>query len=255
MGIVIGISGKKGSGKDTAAKFMNYIYTKGGNCEYSDWLEDKDKHDYNVWLPITHFADTLKNVLFVIFGIKFDELGNKAKDNMYYIISDALQGTPSTGWLQSKTWCDANNYVEIPINELEKRTLKDFVDNCDSFIGGYCIKLRTLLQYIGTNVLRNNISDNVWFIKFHQYVRHNLKYCGICFVPDVRFQNEATMLKLKYDAVLINIRGRNDKPAEHVSELDMEGNADFIIDNTNMTLEDLFNECKRLILKIKNERQ
>ena len=64
--MIIGISGKAGSGKDTAAKMLEVLYAN-PDISYEDFANKKYKNFADI--QIVHFADTLKETAQVLFRI------------------------------------------------------------------------------------------------------------------------------------------------------------------------------------------
>ena len=64
--MIIGISGKAGSGKDTAAKMLEVLYAN-PNISYEDFANKRYKNFADI--QIVHFADTLKETAQVLFRI------------------------------------------------------------------------------------------------------------------------------------------------------------------------------------------
>lgn len=64
--MIIGISGKAGSGKDTAAKMLEVLYAN-PNISYEDFANRRYKNFADI--QIIHFADTLKETAQVLFRI------------------------------------------------------------------------------------------------------------------------------------------------------------------------------------------
>ena len=64
--MIIGISGKAGSGKDTAAKMLEVLYAN-PNISYEDFVNKRYKNFADI--QIVHFADTLKETAQVLFRI------------------------------------------------------------------------------------------------------------------------------------------------------------------------------------------
>lgn len=64
--MIIGISGKAGSGKDTAAKMLEVLYAN-PNISYEDFTNRRYKNFADI--QIVHFADTLKETAQVLFRI------------------------------------------------------------------------------------------------------------------------------------------------------------------------------------------
>ena len=64
--MIIGISGKAGSGKDTAAKMLEVLYAN-PDISYEDFANKRYKNFADI--QIVHFADILKETVQVLFGI------------------------------------------------------------------------------------------------------------------------------------------------------------------------------------------
>lgn len=64
--MIIGISGKAGSGKDTAAKMLEVLYAN-PNISYEDFVNKRYKNFADI--QIVHFADSLKETAQVLFRI------------------------------------------------------------------------------------------------------------------------------------------------------------------------------------------
>ena len=64
--MIIGISGKAGSGKDTAAKMLEVLYAN-PDISYEDFANRKYKNFADI--QVVHFADILKETVQVLFGI------------------------------------------------------------------------------------------------------------------------------------------------------------------------------------------
>lgn len=64
--MIIGISGKAGSGKDTAAKMLEVLYAN-PDISYEDFANRKYKNFADI--QVIHFADILKETVRALFGI------------------------------------------------------------------------------------------------------------------------------------------------------------------------------------------
>ena len=64
--MIIGISGKAGSGKDTAAKMLEILYAN-PNISYEDFINKRYKNFADI--QVMHFADILKETVQTLFGI------------------------------------------------------------------------------------------------------------------------------------------------------------------------------------------
>lgn len=72
--MIIGISGKAGSGKDTAAKMLEVLYAN-PNISYEDFANRKYKNFADI--QVIHFADILKETVQALFGIGEWETGTQ----------------------------------------------------------------------------------------------------------------------------------------------------------------------------------
>lgn len=102
--------------------------------------------------------------------------------------------------------------------------LKDVIDN------RYECTPRHMLQTLGTEWGRTLINGNTWVIAMEDYLD---TIGGLFIIPDIRFENEATLIR-KYGR-LIHITGRDDNieaGADHISEKGVEvGSNDLIVRN------------------------
>lgn len=239
--IVIGISGQKQTGKDTVASMINYILYKGiTKADYYDWFARKSIYDNQFKYCIIHFADANKDICSILFGIDrklFDDA--KYKDVYFYDLDDKRFIIELT-----------NKHREITIHDLSQDwDLKFFIHSIRNNNQIPCIKLRTILQYIGTEIGRRRLWDDIWVdITLRKISDIILKYKW-CIIPDVRFKNEHNGIK-KYSAhktYTIRIE-RNEIKAEHSSEM-MDFDCDVIINN-NSTKISLFYKVLTIIKQI-----
>lgn len=98
-------------------------------------------------------------------------------------------------------------------------------------------EIRRLLQYGGTEMGRNTISEEVWVSPvMHQYAF--LKQEGVpAVISDVRFSNEAKAIRHNGGIIIEVQRTGVESPDSHPSEA-INFEPDFVLDN-NSTLEDL----------------
>ena len=101
-----------------------------------------------------------------------------------------------------------------------------------------CIQLRTLLQYFGTEVCRNNLSDMIWVDSTMTNAINIVKDKDFCIIPDVRHKIERNAIKncSLYGGVIVLKRGETS--ANHSSE-DIDFTGDITIEN-NGSLMQLF---------------
>ena len=249
---IIGIAGKKNSGKDTVASMINYIFAKGITAAtYRDWLLCKESYDATYKHRITHFADALKDCLSIIYHIPrqyFDD--REYKDNMYYNLR--------TGEFirKEKVTQRGDHYFVIENGDVEHSSIREEIEWNDKLLP--LITLRTLMQYFGTNLCRECLQSDIW-IKATMAKASDICLANrLCIIPDVRFTNEATAIQTKtpslYGGVIMvrhDNNSSNDDIDYHSSEI-VTFSTDYSITN-NGTLMDLFYKvieiCQKIILQ------
>lgn len=127
-----------------------------------------------------------------------------------------------------------HNLFGVPIQELYSDSKSD--------------RTRWILQFFGTECCRT-IDPDIWVNKLNeQILMLNNDVDNIIVIDDVRFINEAGILKNKWDATLVKLVGpedlvTNDEHKSHISETQMDSVMDSEYDavylNTG-TLEDLY---------------
>lgn len=231
---VIGIAGVKNSGKDTVASMINYIFAAGvSKAKYQDWLFKRHISDAGLKDRIIHFADPLKDILSILYNIPrkyFDD--RKYKDELWYCFN-------TNNFIENANQRPGNEVVIVHIDTLKSFSLNTYLKvNSDKLV---CIKLRSLLQYFGTEVCRNKLDDNIWVKCAIGKIVDKAESRRLCIVPDVRFANEADALRISNDSLyggVIEVR-RNDAgdTDNHDSET-IDFGVDEIIENngTKMAL-------------------
>lgn len=192
--MIVGITGHKGSGKDTVACIWRYIYNlnKRGfsydyiisGVDYLPFINNSDKNSDP--FRIVHFADPLREVVSIITGVSPEELQN-----------------PLTK--------DSEILPDFKICERE-------------------VTARETLQYIGTDLFRNQVDKNVWVnALFHRIDPFNKDYI----IPDVRFSNEIDAIRKYEDSIIIKMERISSFEDKHISEtaLDDYNTFDYIIHN------------------------
>lgn len=235
---IIGIAGAKNSGKDTIASMINYIFAVGTTrATYGDYLIKKVKIDNTHADRIVHFADNMKDVMSIMFGIPrcvFDD--RQKKDNAYW---DYFNKTfvSFADVIRDNDAFVINNANELyypnPLSEMIKFAIKEHKH--------LYIKVRTLMQYFGTDICRTFIDEDIWVCSTMVKIANIAAARRLCIIPDVRFANEAESIRFVseplYGGVIKVSRGNNDN-YEHSSEI-IDFTVDFEIDNDG-TLIQLF---------------
>ena len=235
---IIGIAGVKNSGKDTIASMINYIFAVGTTrATYNGYLINKVKIDNTHADRIVHFADNMKDVMSIMFGIPrccFDD--RQKKDNAYL---DYFNKTfvSFADVIRDNDSIVIHNIDELyhsnPLSEIIKTAIKE-----DKRI---YIKLRTLMQYFGTDICRYLLDADIWIRSTMVKIADVAAARRLCIIPDVRFANEAEAIQSVSEPLyggVIKINRNNDESYEHSSEI-IDFTVDFEIDNDG-TLIQLF---------------
>lgn len=221
---IIGISGELNSGKDTVASMINYMMIEGSKANYATWLTSQVKYSEKLNRRVVHFADPLKDCLSIMYNIDrklFDS--REHKDVLWYCIKERR-------FIEERE-SKNGKYHKIDIYDLGTNvTLQNIIGKTDKPI---ILRLRTLLQYFGTNIVRDNMGEDIWINATMYKVVDIAQTFGLCIIPDVRFVNEYTAIRSNflYGGVISIIRDKVDE-ANHSSEV-MDFGCEYTIENNN----------------------
>ena len=248
---IIGLAGNKNSGKDTVASMINYIFAVGATkAKFAEWILKRVSYDETYKDRIIHFADSLKDCLSIIYNIPRSAFDDRhMKDEMYYSLI-------SGNFISREIVNAYNSDYNVITNEILKHSsLKDELETYDEL--HHVITIRTLMQYFGTEVCRENLGRNIWIKSALGKIVDVTINRRLCIVPDVRFTNEAAAIH-KRDASLYGVSIRinrpdsnNDNHDYHDSEI-IAFSTDYSINN-NGTLTSLFYKTLEICQKILSE--
>lgn len=243
---IIGIAGCKNSGKDTVADMINYIFHVGiTKANYSNYLTTKNKIQNKLHDRTIHFADNLKKCISILYNIDINVLNDrKYKDELYYCINtNKFINEENIG----------GRYNKINIDDLKYETLKEILEFNDKNNIISIIKIRTLLQYFGTDLCRNNLSNNIWIKSTIGNAVNIAETKKVCIIPDVRFENEANAIKnnaMSLYGRVIKINRDVEQQTHDSENIDFE--CDYTINN-NGTLMQLFYKVLNIIVELLNK--
>lgn len=259
--MILGISGKIGSGKDTIGKIIQYLVAS-SRAGYTNKLNENEMKEYfhnnydkySNW-QIKKYADRLKDIVCLLIGCTREQLEdidfkNKELGEEWWIY-ETIDTDGNDG--KAYAYCDVKNVEEL-----------------DSYIYIKLVKLtpRILLQNIGTNLFRNQLTSDIWVNALmseyvsqgvlKNYVRPNWV------ITDVRFENEAKAIQDKKGMLIrvnryteidrwkkIDIDGFHSYPKEHESETALDNfTFDYVIDN-NSDINSLIEKVKEILIKEK----
>ena len=229
---IVGIKGFKGSGKDTVASMISYILHDGiMKATYDTWLLYHKNDFIENDEIIIHFADKLKDDISEFCGIDRKLLDKQEiKENYYYNFKTGIVST------------NIKDVDYVINNALE-------FDNLSTLLllnTNVSIKIRTLLQYYGTNVIRNHF----WHKAFINYTMNkafdirNSK--GQCIIADARFENDECEAIKQCGGMIIRVDRKFNNNDNHESEQIKISQDDYVIDNTG-TLVGLFYKVLKFV--------
>ncbi len=284
--MIIGISGRIGSGKDTVGVIIQYLTTQfneGTNPSYEEFLKYHCPHNntYARW-EIKKYAYKLKQIVALLTGCTIEQLEDQEFKNKE--IGD--------DWIKWEiAWSDFADTLHLNQNFWTKaianseKEAKDIAGNSGAFTIRYCkeVKLtyRDLLQKIGTEAMRGIIHEDIWVNALFSDYKPNYPHFAYAnnkndlrllsdsnkensalpnwLITDTRFPNEAKAIKDRNGIMIkvnrnINYEGKTLSTSEtntHISETALDNyNFDYIIYNDG-TIEQLINIVKEFLKKEK----
>lgn len=234
---IVGIKGFKGSGKDTVASMISYILHDGiMKASYDTWLLYHKNDFIENDEIIIHFADKLKDDISEFCGIDRKLLDRQEiKENYYY---NFKTGIVSTNIKDATYVVDKCNDAILKYNDLSSYLVL--------YNNNVSIKIRVLLQYYGTNIIRNHF----WREAFIRYtmnkafdIRNNK---GQCIIADARFEDDECEAIKQCGGMIIRVDRKFNNNDNHESEQIKISQDDYVIDNTG-TLVGLFYKVLKFV--------
>lgn len=216
---IYGIAGTKGSGKDTVAKMLYWIKSRGTYANFYNFIDNINKINIDYKLVTTHFADPLKDVMSIIFNIPRDLLDSREKDTTLYSLTQKR--------IVHKDEIPKNSNL-IDYFDLVHKNISSF--NSKNSKEENIVTIRLLMQYIATDIFRCLIDENVWVRATTHKINDILFQHNYCIVADVRFANEAEMIKRNGGKIILVNRFLNNNDS-HESEI-IDFDVDTTIDNS-----------------------
>lgn len=236
---IVGIKGFKGSGKDTVASMISYILHDGiMKASYDTWLLYHKNDFIENDEIIIHFADKLKNDISEFCGIDRKLLDKQEiKENYYY---NFKTGIVSTNIKDVFYVVDNCNDAILKYNDLAGYLIL--------YSNNISIKIRVLLQYYGTNIIRNHFWREA-FIRYTMNKAFDIRNSkGQCIIADARFDNDECKAIRDCGGMIIRVdrKSNNDNHDSHESEQITINKDDYVIDNTG-TLVGLFYKVLKFV--------
>lgn len=241
--MIIGVSGKINSGKDTVGKIIQSFtnFPNITNERVAELIEHKDYADNNKW-KIKKFAEKLKQIVCLLTGCTMQQLEDRT-------FKEKELGPEWWFYISKFKPFEMYSYLEH----------KESLNNSDNY--KLCKTTpRRLLQILGTEAGRKLIHPNIWVnalmadYKQLGVVGDNIK--GIYklypnwIITDVRFPNEVEVIKRKDGFVIRTNRNSTDN-SYHESEIALDDYPfTYELDNNGSIL-NLVKQVKE-ILTVKN---
>lgn len=255
---LIGISGKKGVGKDLVANIINYIYYKkdveaGKEMSLMSFKELQPvllKSYYNSYNTFKNvkFADKLKDIVCLLIGCTREQLEDrefKEKELGEEWDEFGIRFTYPDDCKNPKLYGGFATREEAIIFEKNERRSLQWTNDLKTSIERFSLTPRLLLQLLGTECGRQIIHPNIWINSTFTNYNEDSKWI----ISDVRFPNEAEAIKSK-GGILIRInRPGFEDTGEHKSEtaLDNYDGFDYVIENDS-SIDDLIHKIHNILI-------
>ena len=226
---LIAISGVKGSGKDTCSDMLQYCLSV-PKIFRQYWIYKHFKKLFPKRYKNIAFADPLKGMLSILLNIPLENFNNRSfKEDCIINIPTLDYSIPTS----SKCY---EQLSDSKFNRLAK--------NLDPILSQSNLTVRQLMQYFGTQIMREFFGENIWINSTLKHASKNT------IITDLRFKSEYNAVKSKNGIVLFIVRP-GFTFGQHASEREMEdlltsNRYDYIIYN-NGSLKDLFNKLKHIL--------
>lgn len=234
---IVGIKGFKGSGKDTVASMISYILHNGiTKASYDTWLLYHKNDFIENDEIIIHFADKLKDDISEFCGIDRKLLDRQdVKEENYY---NFKTGIVSTNIKDATYVVDKCNDAILKYNDLSSYLVL--------YNNNVSIKIRVLLQYYGTNIIRNHFWREA-FIRYTMNKAFDIRNSkGQCIIADARFDNDECKAIKQCGGMIIRVDRKFNNNDNHESEQIKISQDDYVIDNTG-TLVGLFYKVLKFV--------
>ena len=235
--IIITIKGFKGSGKDTVASMISYILHNGiMKANYDTWLLYHKNGFVENDEIIIHFADKLKDDIAAFCNIDRKLLDRQdIKEENYY---NFKTGIVSTNIKDATYVVDKWNDAILKYNDLSSYLVL--------YNNNVSIKIRVLLQYYGTNIIRNHFWREA-FIRYTMNKAFDIRNSkGQCIIADARFDNNECEAIKQCGGMIIRVDRKFNNNDNHESEQIKISQDDYVIDNTG-TLVGLFYKVLKFV--------
>lgn len=230
--LIIGISGKLGSGKDTLGAFIEKTAREQNFIVYRRGFGDALKEEVAEFLTRYSYTEIM------------DFLDTHCKnDDLFDEITEQTFAAPPRGWWQELRAKFGQTYT------WDYRGLDAALIEAQMHNRMYKERYRALMQWWGTEYRREQFDQNYWLRRLEEYIesrmhRHaHLDRSLLFYVPDVRYINEVEFVQKHLEGYVIRIiRPGHEPTTSHKSEHALNNYKGFNLTVINdKTLKDLAN--------------
>lgn len=238
--MIIGISGKSGSGKDLVAGIIQYLIWKkrverGELLQYYPTFQDfiqKNVGGYGAlsgW-KVVKFADKLKDIICLLTGCTREDLENQ---------DFKKQILPEEWWFWTFSKFGLKKIIPYDKNGYDETKYRGLILKKPTY--------RYLLTYIGTDLIRDRLHPNAWVIATLAEYKNSDNWL----ISDLRFNNELKAIK---DKGGITIRVNRDNRTflntiPHASETELDNaHFDYYLNN-NSSIEALIVGVNEILIR------
>lgn len=243
--MIIAISGKKFSGKDTVARILQYytIPKESRTISITEWLELDLVYEPKVtdkFIPKKQFASKLKEISAYLLNVNvenFEDFSFKSSE-----INPAIWSVYKVTYSDRlKTHNELFNNFQDAYDFFTQCCNMEY--ECQEPIK-HVLTYRDFLILSGTNGFRNCVHPDVWVYSLFADYKNGDNWI----ISDLRFKNELEFVK-SMPSFLIRINRENTDTSDNITETDLDNSMhqfNYIIDNNN-TIEDLDLQIQSLI--------
>lgn len=237
--MIIGLSGKKQSGKTTSGNFLFSVYM--ANLEIAKTIHINDRGQLEV-------SDLLGNQIYK--GV-FDPSYSRSNDYIINKVFDAIDKEIKlysfADILKQNICMDilGMSYEQCYGSDTDKNSLTGMYWNDKQMTA------RDIMQFVGTDVFRK-LYANVWVDATLNRIKKDKTKLAV--ITDCRFPNEVEAIKHSGGKVIRLTRSPivSDHISENILDSDVYdwNNFDYILDNQNMSILDQCNEMQKILLEL-----
>lgn len=263
--IIIGVSGKKQSGKTSLCEYLQYWLKLFFDEDYRMKLSQDEKGEITL-----HEAQTLLSLPKTAFREKANKISKiyNFADPLKKLVCHQVLGIPlknlygtdeDKNQLTEFIWENMPDNIAFAYSDKKEVLIREYPEAAFPIRDSQYITVprkgrmtaREVMQIVGTDLFRKCFSDNVWVDATFRTIENDAnKPELVAFIPDVRFPSEVDAI-INHGGYIIRLSRslyQDSHPSEtSLDDYDFEALADraLIVDNTNLAI----NEKNEVVVK------